>query len=154
MFKFLGNYASSASLILRIGLGLTFVFAHGLPKVLEGPEEWAAIGKAMGALGITFAPTFWGGLACIGELVGGILLLAGLFVRPAAMFLISIMIVAAAQNVVNAGTLRGGRAHPIDSGVALLALAVLGAGRASLDHRLGLDSAGTSSRESSRPQHV
>jgi putative oxidoreductase len=139
MFKSLGKYADSASLILRIGLGLTFVFAHGLPKVLEGPEGWAGTGRAMASLGITFAPTFWGAFACFGELIGGILLLIGLFVRPVSMFLISVLFVAAAQNVVNAGSLRGGRAHPIDAGTGLVALVVLGAGKHSLDRKLGLE---------------
>ena len=145
MFKSLGKYSSSASLILRIGLGLTFVFAHGLPKVLEGPEGWAGTGRAMASLGITFAPTFWGALACFGELIGGVLLLVGLFTRPVAMFLLSILLVAAAQNVVNAGSLRGGRAHPIDAGTGLLALIVLGAGTASLDYKMGLDGESRSS---------
>ena len=139
MFKSLGKYSSSASLILRLGLGTTMVFAHGLPKVLEGPEGWAQTGRAMASLGVTFAPTFWGAFACFGELIGGILLLVGLFVRPTAMFLISVLFVAAAQNVVNAGSLRGGRAHPIDAGTGLLALVVLGAGKASLDAKMGLD---------------
>ena len=152
MFKSLGKYSSSASLILRIGLGLTMVFAHGLPKVMEGPEGWAQTGRAMASLGVTFAPTFWGAFACFGELIGGILLLAGLFVRPVAMFLISVLFVAAAQNMVNAGSLRGGRAHPIDAGTGLLALVVLGAGKASLDAKLGLDSAAKS--ESARHQSV
>ena len=139
MFKSLGKYSSSASLILRLGLGTTMVFAHGLPKGLEGPEGWAQTGRAMASLGVTFAPTFWGAFACFGELIGGILLLVGLFVRPTAMFLISVLFVAAAQNVVNAGSLRGGRAHPIDAGTGLLALVVLGAGKASLDAKMGLD---------------
>ena len=139
MFKSLGKYSSSAALILRIGLGLTFVFAHGLPKVMEGPEGWAQTGRAMASLGINFAPTFWGAFACWGELIGGIMLLAGLFVRPVAMFLISILFVAAMQNLVNAGSLRGGRAHPIDAGTGLLALVVLGAGKASLDAKMGRD---------------
>lgn len=139
MFKSLGKYSSSASLILRIGLGTTMVFAHGLPKVLEGPEGWAGTGKAMASLGISFAPTFWGAIACFGELIGGVLLIVGLFTRPVAMFLMSVLFVAAAQNVVNAGSLRGGRAHPIDGGTGLLALVVLGAGTSSLDKKFGLE---------------
>ncbi len=145
MFKSLGKYSSSAGLILRLGLGTTFVFAHGLPKVLEGPEGWAGTGRAMASLGINFAPTFWGAFAAFGELIGGILLLVGLFTRPVAMFLLSVLFVAAAQNVVNAGSLKGGRAHPVDAGTGLLALVVLGAGKMSLDAKLGLDSESKSS---------
>jgi putative oxidoreductase len=153
MCNWLGKYSSTASLILRLGLGTTFVFSHGLPKVLEGPEGWAATGRAMAALGITFAPTFWGAFACFGELIGGVLLIVGLCVRPTALFLTSILVVAAAQNVVNTGGLKGGRAHPVDAGAGLLALAVLGAGKASLDAKLGLD-ASNKSTDAARHQTV
>ena len=136
MFKSLGKYADYLPVLLRLGLGLTFVFAHGLPKVLEGPEGWAGTGKAMASLGITFWPTFWGAFADFGELIGGILLLVGLFVRPTALFLLSILFVAGAQNVVTAGSLRGGRAHPVDTASAMVGLLILGAGKYSLDEKL------------------
>jgi len=136
MFKSLGKYGDYVPVLLRLGLGLTFVFAHGLPKVLEGPEGWAGTGKAMASLGVNFAPTFWGAFACFGELIGGICLLAGLFVRPVAMFLLSILFVAGAQNVVNAGSLRGGRAHPVDAATGMVGLVILGAGKFSLDEKL------------------
>jgi putative oxidoreductase len=153
MFKGLGKYAGHASLILRIGLGLTFVFAHGLPKVLEGPEAWTSTGKAMASLGITFAPMFWGAFACFAEVIGGVLLLVGLLVRPTALILTSILVVAAAQNIVNTGNLRGSRAHPVDASAGLLALAVLGAGKWSLDEKSGLDETMVK-RESARHQGV
>ena len=136
MFKSLGKYADNIPLILRLGFGLTFVFAHGLPKVLEGPEGWAQTGRAMASLGINFAPTFWGAFACWSELIGGILLLVGLFVRPVAMVLLSILFVAGAQNIINAGSLRGGRAHPVDAATGLIGLVILGAGKYSLDQKV------------------
>jgi putative oxidoreductase len=73
------------------------------------------------------------------ELVGGVLLLIGLLVRPTSAVLLFVLFVAALQNVVTAGSLAGGRAHPIDAGVGLLALMILGAGKWSLDRKLGLD---------------
>jgi putative oxidoreductase len=141
MMKSLAAYSDSASLILRIGLGLTQLFAHGIPKLLEGPERWEGLGRAMGTLGITFAPMFWGFMAGAVETVGGLLLLVGLAVRPTSVALLFVMFVAAAQNVATAGSLAGGRAHPIDAGVGLLALLVLGAGKYSLDRKWGLDQA-------------
>jgi putative oxidoreductase len=139
MMKSLAAYSDSAPLILRIGLGLTQLFAHGIPKLLEGPERWEALGRAMGTLGITFAPMFWGFMAGAVETVGGLLLLVGLAVRPTSVALLFVMFVAAAQNVATAGSLAGGRAHPIDAGVGLLALLVLGAGKYSLDRKWGLE---------------
>lgn len=140
MLKSLGTYSDSAPLILRIGLGLTQLFSHGIPKLLEGPERWEGLGRAMQTLGIGFAPMFWGFMAGATETVGGLLLLLGLGVRPTSVVLLFVMFVAAAQNIATAGSLAGGRAHPIDAGVGLLALLVLGAGKYSLDRKLGFDS--------------
>jgi putative oxidoreductase len=139
MLKSLGKYADSAPLVLRIGLGLTQVFAHGLPKLLEGPERWEPLGRAMGNLGITFAPMFWGFMAGFTELVGGILLIIGLFVRPTSIVLTFVLFVAAVQNIIMAGNLTGGRAHPVDAAMGLIALALLGAGKWSLDRKFGFD---------------
>jgi putative oxidoreductase len=152
MLTFLGAYVDRVPLILRIGLGLTLIFAHGLPKLLEGPERWQALGGAMANVGITFAPMFWGFMAGATELVGGVLLLVGLAVRPAAAINLFVMFIAAAQNLATAGSLGGGRAHPVDAGVALLALMVLGAGQYySLDAKLGLD---RPKKPVSRPAHA
>jgi putative oxidoreductase len=139
MLKSLGAYKDSVPLILRVGLGLTLLFAHGIPKLMEGPERWEGLGRAMGNLGIGFAPMFWGFMAGATEALGGVLLLIGLAVRPMALINLFVMFVAAAQNIATAGSLAGGRAHPIDAGVGMLALLVLGAGKYSLDRKLGLD---------------
>ena len=98
MLTFLGAYVDRVPLILRIGLGLTLIFSHGLPKLLE-PERWAALGGAMANIGITFAPAFWGFMAGFTEFIGGVLLLIGLAVRPAAAINLFIMFIAAAQNL-------------------------------------------------------
>lgn len=140
MLKSLGRYAYAAPLILRFGLGFNQVFAHGLPKLME-PDRWENTGRAMASLGITFAPTFWGFMAGFSETVCGVLLLLGLFTRPASLVLLWVMFVAAAQNVATAGSLGGGRAHPVDAGIGILALLILGAGSMSLDRRFGFDRA-------------
>ena len=139
LFKFLANYSDNAPIVLRIGLGLTQVFSHGLPKLLEGPERWEPLGRAMGNIGITFAPMFWGFMAGFTEFVGGILLIIGLFVRPTSLVLTFVLFIAAVQNVVTAGSLGGGRAHPVDAAMGLIALALLGAGKWSLDRKLGIE---------------
>ena len=138
MLRSLQQFADSVPVILRLVLGATHVFAHGLPKVLE-PERWESTGRAMANLGVTFAPTFWGFMAGATELVGGVLLIIGLLVRPTSAVLLFVLFVAALQNVVTAGSLAGGRAHPIDAGVGLVALMILGAGTWSLDRKLGVD---------------
>lgn len=138
MFNFLGKYRQYAPLAIRLVLGLTLVFAHGLPKLMA-PDRWEREGQAMANLGITFAPVFWGFMAGATELTAGICFLIGLAVRPASAMVLFIMFVAALQSVVTQGSLAGGRAHPIDFAAGALALLLLGAGSLSVDHKIGWD---------------
>lgn len=80
-------------LILRVGVGFLFIL-HGWGKITGGTETWAKLGGSMSLLGIGFAPTFWGFMAAASEFSGGILLIVGLFVRPASALLLFTMIVA------------------------------------------------------------
>ena len=128
----------AALLIMRVMLGLTLVFSHGLPKVLD-PDGWESTGRAMQAIGIGFAPVFWGFMAGAVELVAGVLFLSGLAVRPAAAVMIFVMVVAVARSLDAQGSLAGGRAHPIDAAAGYLVLFLLGAGSYSLDRKLGLE---------------
>ena len=139
MLTFLGKYRDSVPLVLRIMLGLTLIFSHGLPKIMA-PDRWEREGQAMANLGITFAPVFFGFMAGATELTAGILFLIGLAVRPASVMVLFIMFVAALNNVVSAGGLsglQGGRSHPMDFAAGTLALLILGAGRMSVDRKIG-----------------
>jgi putative oxidoreductase len=141
MLKFLGKYSDYAPLAIRLLLGTTLVFSHGLPKLMEA-DRWESSGRAMANLGITFAPVFWGFMVGATEALAGVLFWLGLAVRPASLLMLFVMFVAALQNVVNAGSLAGlagGRAHPIDFAAGALALLILGAGAYSLDRKLGLE---------------
>lgn len=138
MLTLLGKYRDYVPLVLRTMLGLTLVFSHGLPKVMA-PDRWENTGRAMAAIGITFAPVFWGFMAGATELVAGILFLVGLAVRPAAATMVFVMFVAASQSLATRGSLGGGQAHPVDFAAGAIALLILGAGMFSLDRKLGLD---------------
>jgi putative oxidoreductase len=81
-------------LIVRLGVGLSFVIFHGYDKMAGGSELWAKVGGAMGHLGIHFAPAFWGFLAALSESVGAALIVLGVFFRPAAAFVAFTMLVA------------------------------------------------------------
>ncbi len=138
MLKFFGNYREYASLVLRVMLGLTLVFSHGLPKLMS-PDRWEREGEAMANLGITFMPVFWGFMVGATETLAGILFLIGLAVRPSALVMLFVMFVASLNSIVNTGSLAGGRAHPADFAAGALVLLILGAGKYSLDRKWGLE---------------
>jgi putative oxidoreductase len=139
MLKFLQEYRDVAPTITRLMLGSTLLFAHGIPKLLE-PDRWARTGEAMAHVGVTFAPAFWGFMASAMEVVGGLLFILGLAVRPTAAIQLFIMFVAVMRNLATTG-LGGGNAHPVDFAAGAVALLILGGGAYSLDRRLGFDRA-------------
>ena len=91
------RYKDIGLLILRIGLGIMFIL-HGYPKVFGGPEMWAEVGRATQSIGINFSPEFFGFMAGITELFGGIFLMFGLFFKPALVMLLLVMSVATASH--------------------------------------------------------
>jgi putative oxidoreductase len=124
-----------SSLTLRIPLGIIFI-AHGGQKLfgmfggygLEGTGQWmASIGLEPGV-----AMAFAAGSA---EFFGGLLLLVGLLVRPAAALLTFTMVVAILAVHIGNGLFMSNNGY--EFGLALLAgsvaLLISGAGRLSLD---------------------
>lgn len=123
-------------LILRIGIGISFLFVHGWPKMMGGPALWEKLGGSMGNLGIDFAPIFWGFMAAAAEFGGGLLLIVGLFTRTSSAFLAFTMLVAAANHL-SAMDPWGRVFHPIEMMVVFIALIFLGAGKYSIDALMG-----------------
>ena len=127
--------AGFAQLALRIPVGIIFI-AHGAQKLfgafggygLEGTGQWmASIGLTPGYLMALLA----GGA----EFLGGIALILGLLVRPAATVLAITMLVAIFAVHIGNGLFMSNDGY--EFGLALLAasvsLAISGAGRASVD---------------------
>jgi putative oxidoreductase len=131
--KFLSNHSDIGLLLLRLGTGLGFVFVHGRPKIFGGPELWALVGNAMLNYGFTFYPAFWGLMAGLSEFVGGILLILGLFVRPAAAFMAFTMLTAFISHLSRLDP--WSRAiTPVEMLSIFLCLIFLGAGKYSLNY--------------------
>jgi putative oxidoreductase len=128
--NFLDRYRDHALLIARVGVGLNFIWYHGWGKLSGGPERWAQVGGAMGNYGLGFAPEFWGLMAALGETVGALCIILGLFYRPAALVLAFIMMTATIQHWVGDFP---GQQHPMKNFFFFLGFAGVGAGRFSLD---------------------
>jgi len=133
IFDNLGKYRNTGLLILRIGLGTMMMF-HGLPKIMNGPDTWAAIGGSMKVIGINFVPAFWGLMAALSEGMGGFLLLLGLFFRPVNMLLTFTMLIAALVHI-NKGEGIMGASHAIELGIVFFSLIFIGPGKYSVDKK-------------------
>jgi putative oxidoreductase len=141
MDMIVGTYPSWSLLIVRVALGVIF-FAHGAQKVFGcfgGPGLKGTIAYFKQAMGIPAGATV---LAALVECFGGLAMLAGFLVRPAALGLVIVMLVAVAKVHWANGfflnmSMTPGKGHGYEFNLALIgmALAVLvgGAGRYSVD---------------------
>ena len=125
-------------LILRVSFGLYMAIGHGWGKIVGGPERWSGLGQAMEIFGIGFAPTFWGFMASFAEFACALLLVIGLFTRPALLLLTINMGVAATSHIVGGdGWVGAGSAEmALLYGFMFLSLLLIGPGKYSMDRRL------------------
>lgn len=127
----LDEYRDAGLLIIRLGIGLSFAFVHGLGKITGGPERWEQIGGAAANVGLDFLPVLWGFLAAFAEFGGGLLLVLGLLFRPAVVLLFGTMVVAAVSHA--QGAIPGSPWHAAELAVLFLGLILVGPGQFSLD---------------------
>jgi putative oxidoreductase len=125
------NYKDIGILIGRTGLG-AMMMVHGIPKLMGGVAKWEGLGTTMQNLGINFAPIFWGFMASFSESIGGLLIILGLFFRPAAILIILTMLVATIQHFA-AGDGLLVASHAIETGLAFLILLFIGPGKYSIE---------------------
>jgi len=119
-------------LLLRIGIGTSFILIHGLSKITGGPAGWETLGKSTANLGITFFPMFWGFMAAFSEFFGALLLLLGFFFRPITLLLSCTMFVAMMSHLTKLDPW-GRVAYPMELMILFIALFLIGPGKYSLD---------------------
>ncbi len=134
IFHKLDKHRDKGLLILRVGIGIMFM-CHGFPKLTAGPEVWTKLGGALPTIGINFAPTFMGFMAAISEFGGGLLLVMGLFMRPACFFLLITMVVAMLMHI-KSGDPFVKYSHALESAILFFSLLFIGPGKISLDEKL------------------
>lgn len=130
--KFFTKYSDAGILFLRIGIGFAFIFVHGWGKIMGGPELWGKIGGSMANMGINFAPVFWGFMASISEFGGGILILLGLFTRPASAFMAFTMLTAFMMHTSKLDPWSKA-IYPMEMFAVFMGLLFIGAGKYSID---------------------
>lgn len=80
-------------LILRVAVGALFILI-GANKLMAGPDVWTKVGSALGQFGITYFHTFFGLVAALTEVAGGLFFLLGFFTRISALMIGFTMVVA------------------------------------------------------------
>ena len=127
-----------ASLVLRLGIGGMFM-AHGAQKLFGafGGSGIQGFSQMLSGMGFT-SPLFWAYLAVYAELLGGLFLVLGLFVRIATVFLMIVMAVALVKVHISKGFFLsgGGFEYIFIIMIACIAIMLLGAGRFSITKKL------------------
>ncbi len=139
----LQRLSAAAPVVLRLVLGVIMT-AHGWQKLTQmGPANFG--NQMLAGLGIP-APVFFGYALTFFELIGGVLLVIGLLSRLTALVWALVLVVATVLVKVDLGLLApaGAPLPGAELDLALIAglvgVVLLGPGRPSVDHALGLES--------------
>ena len=131
----LSKYSDSGVLLLRLSVGLIFIFIHGLGKITGGPALWKRLGGSMSNFGINFIPEFWGFMAAFTEFIVPMFLIIGLFYKPALFLLTFNMIVATTTHFIRLDPW-GKIAYPMLLVFLFISMFLIGPGRYSIDEYL------------------
>ncbi|MBK8550321.1 MAG: DoxX family protein [Ignavibacteria bacterium] len=131
----LSRFSDYGILLLRIGVGLIFIFIHGLGKITAGPDLWKRLGGSMSNFGITFLPEVWGFIAAFTEFFVPMFLIIGFLYRPATFLLAFNMIVATSVHLKNLDPWSK-IAYPMMLVILFISMFIIGPGKFSLDEYL------------------
>ena len=128
--RYLDRLQPLALLAMRLTLG-SIMIAHGYPKVFGGLHHYAGFITSLGL------PAWAGYLSAFVEFFGGLLVLAGLFTRPAAFAICVNLGVALWKVHLHKGlTGQGGMELPLAVATLAFALVFFGPGPIAMDHIL------------------
>lgn len=129
----LSNYKNFGLLIIRVGLGITFI-NYGYPMLMGGVNGWRDLGHSTKYIGIHFLPVVWGFLAAVTETFGGFLLIIGLAFRPVCILLFITLVIAAFTHL-GKGEGFSGAVHAIEDALIFAGLLFVGPGKYSVDKK-------------------
>lgn len=121
-------------MVLRIVGGGLMVSLHGWKKLFSGPERWSKLGSTLtDFVGMDLLSTSLGFLASFSESIGALLLIIGLYTRPAAALLAFTMLVAVLKKLPMG--LKSAELPLLFFGITI-AILLFGAGKISIDYFL------------------
>lgn len=127
------HHPGAGLLVMRLCLGIILVIA-GWEKLTGGLRGLHDLGKAVEAVGLSLGgnrilAVGFGAAAALSEFVGGLLLVVGLWVRPALVFLIATMAVATVVKFQGTGGDLKEFGYPLVVLMTLIGLMLTGPGR-------------------------
>ena len=130
LFKSKPDYINFGLLFYRLALGIS-MFYHGYLKYVSGEQGLYKVGSMLSALGVPSGfEVILGTIASYAEMVGGILIIIGLFTRIGSILIIGTLAVATILNL-NGNFFSWD--YPSQMGFGAIMLFFAGAGRYSLD---------------------
>lgn len=120
-------------LIIRLGMGLGFIYYHGWGKLMGGVERWTGLGESMQRFGIDFGAPFWGFMISFAESIGALMIAVGFLTAPMSLILAVGMFVAWTGHIASG---QGSPAHSFKNMIVLVGIALSGPGRYSIDAML------------------
>lgn len=133
LFKSKPDYINFGLLFYRLALGIS-MFYHGYLKYVSGEQGLYKVGAMLSALGVSSGfEVILGTIASYAEMVGGILLIIGLFTRIGTLLVVGTLAVATILNL-NGNFFSWD--YPSQMAFGAIMLFFAGAGRYSLDKAL------------------
>ena len=77
---FLAKYRETGILLMRVSVGLLFIL-YAAPALMGGPKAWGHFGSGASHFGVHSHLQFWGFVGCLLGVIGGVLMILGLFFR-------------------------------------------------------------------------
>ena len=125
-------FESHSLLILRMFTGIMMIYKHGWSKIISGKERWNGLGTALtDFIGLDSMATFFGFMAAFSESIGMIMVVIGMFTRPAAFLLLFTMLIASINHIVDGKFPELAMIYF----VIMLVISISGPGKFSLDYK-------------------
>lgn len=128
------TYPDLSLLLARLFTGYLMLSLHGWGKITAGTDRWRGLGSGLSDLiGLDFLSVPLGFMASFAESIGAMLIIIGLFTRPAAFLLAFTMFVAVCKKL--PGGIKGAELPALFLCLSLVIM-LSGAGKYSLDYLL------------------
>jgi len=128
----LKKYKNEGLLLIRVGVGLSYLFIHGWGKILGGHERWISLGQAMPNFGVDEIAMVWGFVAALTESLGALLFAIGYKFRFVAALLGITMLVAVYVHLSGGDGWRGA-SHALKMMFVFFGMMLIGTGKYAIE---------------------